>query len=470
MKQADKQKWHHRMTHRIAALLDYNVTSSPSEGQNQDSTIAAAKELSSLFSTKASTLGFWRPENERPGRHFVFAYNYTTFYVKLLSRLQDRTTLEAIAKRVRKNASGLWKYPLVWEETCRAYVSVLRSTGGVEDKLEEKVFSGVGWDEFQAFSARLEAYCNPVPPATGGPAPAVPQHLMLDLFREVVELRRLNMGFGKQTEIDDLLADTYAKLYRDLIPEIMSTESVSASAPAPTTSPSSPSATNATIVVTRTTPPTTTPTATTTNNPMSLRNLMFDELPSTPNGGNSGAATGGTVTPTGSTALQLAANHAKMDSDLPLRGKLTKVARRDVISKASNLFKPAPTGTAAKAGGATSSGAGSQAAQTAAQQLQLEKLQQQQQEKQLAEQQLQQPQKQQTSSGRGSGVISGAGAAKGAPLGDTVFVGGLDGSLDEVMASPPPDGGEDGGEEGDDEREGDGDDPDDDGDVEVMEL
>ena len=429
MKSADKQKWHHRMANRIASLLYKD----PVTGENADhaGVVAAAKEFSSLFTQKASTLAIWRPENERPGRHFVFAYNYTRFYVSLLGKLQDRATLEAVAKRVRKNASGLWRWPEVWEDTLHRYISVLRYTGSVDADLSDNTFGRVGWDEFQAFSARLEAYCNPQPPATGGPAPPAPQHPMLDLFREVVELRRLNMGSGKTPEVDDLLVDAYAKLYRDLLPEIMNVDqqqpgSESSAVTAAEATPSS-SAGNA--------------------NPMHLSNLMFSGADG---GTTSGTATGGTVTPTNptATAAQLAAAHSKIDSDLPLRGKLTKVTKRDVMSKATNLFRAVPA-TTGKGGGVA---------------------------KELKEQQEKQLQAAAASSvgamgKRGSGTLMASGKDK-SLIGDTVVVQPLQAEQgdDSIMASPPPQGGEDGAEEGDDEGAGDDGDDEAEGDGSMVEV
>jgi len=390
---------------------------------------AAAKELSSLFTQKASTLAIWRPENERPGRHFLFAYNYTKFYVSLLEKLQDRATLEAVAKRVRKNASGLWKWPEVWEDTLHRYISVLRSTGSVDADLSDNTFGRVGWDEFQAFSARLEAYCNPQPPPTGGPAPPAPQHPILDLFREVAELRRLNMGSGRTPEVDDLLVDTYAKLYRELLPEIMNVDQ------------QQPGSESYTATVGEAAPSS----SVGNNNPMHLSNLMFSGADG---GTTSGTATGGTVTPTNptATAAQLAAAHSKIDSDLPLRGKLTKVTKRDVMSKATNLFKVAPA-TTGKGGGV-------------AKEL-----------KEQQEKQLQAAAATSSSGRRGSGVAMASGKDK-SPTGDTVVVQALQAEQggSSIMASPLPQGGEDGAEEGDDEGAGEDGDDEAEGDGSLMEV
>ncbi|KAL7269105.1 Histone transcription regulator 3 [Rhizina undulata] len=293
LKSADKPKWHHRMTYR-AARLKY---------EELNDVAGARADLSSLFSNKAAQLSIWRPENERPGRHFVFAFEYTTFYINMLEQLEDSATLDVLAKRVRKGANQFFKHTEIWTTLFVAYIKVLRSTGKVPEQFDEEVFKNVSYDEFNTYSQRLDIYCN-LKEVTS------PTH---DLLQEVFELRRLNAGLAKTPLIDELLADTYAKLYSELIPEILKKLTQESEDRA---------------------------------NPMSLKNVLFDEQ---------------ATDPAASTAVSLAAAHSKLD-DLPIRGKMTKVTRRELVSKASALckvaapkgsnsprLKPTSTGTSANA-------------------------------------------------------------------------------------------------------------------------
>lgn len=289
MRTADKPKWHHRMTHR-AAHLRYDL---------QGDIAGARAEFSTLFSNKAAQLSIWRPENERPGRHFVFASQYTMFYVDLLELLDDRATLEVLAKRVRRLANGLFRHADVWQHVLIAYVKVLRRTGDVADQADEEVFKNVSYDEFNTYSQRLEVYCNLKETGAGSPT--------LELLREVYELRRLNAGLAKTPLVDDLLADTYARLYAELVPEILKQVSH-------------------TTATTATAPTVATPQQQLENesraNPMSLKNLMsFNEEPPVVD-------------------ITLAAAHGKLD-DLPIRGKMTKVTRRELVSRAAFICKVA---------------------------------------------------------------------------------------------------------------------------------
>jgi hypothetical protein len=270
MKSADKQKWHHRMIYRMA-MIRY---------EDLNDVAGARSELSCLFSNKAAQLSIWKPEFERPGRHFVFASRYTILYVTLLEQLGDRATLEILARRVRRVPHGLYRHTDIWSQVFDKYISVLRRTGGVEKGHDEEVFRNITFDDFTTYSQRLDAFCNST--LKDQPSPA------LDLLREVFELRKLNSGLAKNPAIDDLLADAYAKMWGEYVPGIISLETEKQ------------------------------------QNPMSLKNMMFDDTPPPP---PPPASSGDAVS-------------SRIDGDLlPLRGKLTKVTRRELISKATNLCK-----------------------------------------------------------------------------------------------------------------------------------
>jgi len=279
MKAADKQKWHHRMTYRIARLR-YTELKDP---------VGARTEISSLFSNKSAQLAIWRPEHERPGRHFVFASQYTKFHVELLETLGDRATLEIVAKRVRKLPHGLFEHQDMWSFVFDKYITVLRRS--IPLRIEEEVFKDVSFDDFTNCSQKLDNYCNNLKET---------QCSVLDTVREVFELRRLNGGLAKHSSIDDLLADSYAMLWQELVPTIMEAEKSQ-------------------------------------HNPMSLKNMMFDAaLPPPPTQQIPPQTLGPATT---SDPAGTSTGGIKLDLDLPLRAKMTRVSRRELISKATNLCK-----------------------------------------------------------------------------------------------------------------------------------
>ncbi|ORY10417.1 hypothetical protein BCR34DRAFT_515174 [Clohesyomyces aquaticus] len=200
---ADKSGWHHRMTARAAHVIY--------DDSNDTMVAYAAKhELTQQMFTKTMALQVWKPENERPGRHFVYTTRYTRFFVQLLVQTADRTNLEALAKRVRKKPHEFFEHSKLWQELCLSYLKLLRRVGKVPDGHEDAVFKVMNNDEFQLQAARVEVWCQD--PAS--------QHPVLDVLREAIELKRLNNGLMKPLLIDDLIGDTYALLYATVGPTL----------------------------------------------------------------------------------------------------------------------------------------------------------------------------------------------------------------------------------------------------------
>ncbi|KAI9831553.1 MAG: hypothetical protein M1819_004783 [Sarea resinae] len=204
LRSADKSNWHHRMVARAAYIIHDEAP------EEITSAMGAKHEFMQQIFTKTMALQVWKPEHERPGRHFVYTSRYMTFFVGVLGQLSDRASLEALVKRLRKKPSEYMNHTRVWQAACTVYLKVLRRVGEIPTGHEDTVFKSINHEDFQASSARLEAWCKL--PTTSSPA--------LDTLREVVELKRLNNGLMKSTLIDDLIADTYARLYEEEVPQI----------------------------------------------------------------------------------------------------------------------------------------------------------------------------------------------------------------------------------------------------------
>ncbi|CAG8233081.1 unnamed protein product [Penicillium salamii] len=194
-KSADKSNWHHRMSTKAAHIL-YD------EQRNASAALAAKQELSQIF-TKTLTIQVWRPEFERPGRHFVYTTRYVYFFVSLLDQLDDRTSLDQLLRRVRKKQGDFFLHSKLWEDCCLTYAQLIRRAAKINEGHEEGVFKPIGWEEFSTKTARLESL-----PQLGAESQPI-----LELLREALELKKLNNNFMKITMFEDLIADLYARLY-----------------------------------------------------------------------------------------------------------------------------------------------------------------------------------------------------------------------------------------------------------------
>lgn len=164
---------------------------------------AAKHELTQQIFTKTMAIQVWKPEHERPGRHFVYTTRYTRFFLQLLVQLDDRPNLEVLARRVRKKPHEFFDHSKLWQDVCGAYTQLLRRAGKVPQGNEDIVFKSLSHDEFVPRASRLEAWAQS--PETKDP--------LLDVLRDALELKRLNAKLMKDTLFDDLIGDTYATLY-----------------------------------------------------------------------------------------------------------------------------------------------------------------------------------------------------------------------------------------------------------------
>lgn len=202
LRSADKSNWHHRMTFRAATIIY--------EDSDRDllGAMGSKHELTQQMFTKTMQMQVWKPENERPGRHFVYTSRYLRFFVGILVQTKDRQNLEALVRRLRRKPHDFFDHTKLWQETCLAYLKLLRQAGQVPEGYEDHVFKSMNHEDFSTKSAKLEAWCHA--PTTSSTT--------LEILRDVIELKKLNNGLMKPTLIDDLLCDTYAKLYEDASP------------------------------------------------------------------------------------------------------------------------------------------------------------------------------------------------------------------------------------------------------------
>ncbi|KAI9704252.1 MAG: Histone transcription regulator 3 [Candelina mexicana] len=205
LRTADKANWHHRIIARAAHVI-YDDSA-----DDITAAMGAKHEFTQQIFTKTLTLQVWKPENERAGRHYVCTSEYVTFFVQLLLQLNDRASLEALVKRVRRRPNDFFRHHKVWRDICHSYLKLLRRVGQVPEGHEDTIFKAINHDEFGIYSSRLEDWCQH--PDTASPT--------LDILRDVVELKRINNNLMKSTYIDDLIVDTYAKLYEMVVPDIV---------------------------------------------------------------------------------------------------------------------------------------------------------------------------------------------------------------------------------------------------------
>ncbi|QSZ29008.1 hypothetical protein DSL72_003518 [Monilinia vaccinii-corymbosi] len=200
LRNADKPHWHHRMIARVA-----NILYDESKPDYVQASAARIEFRESIF-TKAMSMQVWKPEVERPGRHFVYMQRYAVFMARLLFVLNDKTNMELLAKRVRKRAVDFFKFSDVWNECCTIYLKLIRKAASIPANVDE-VFRGISQEVFDAYSERLNDSIKD----------GSLSHPALDALRETVELKKLNNNLTKPTPIDDMINDIWAVLYIQVV-------------------------------------------------------------------------------------------------------------------------------------------------------------------------------------------------------------------------------------------------------------
>ncbi|KAL8968608.1 MAG: hypothetical protein Q9183_002384 [Haloplaca sp. 2 TL-2023] len=205
LRSADKANWYHRMVVRAARTL---FDGSP----NDPIALRAAKsELSQQIFTKTMNVQVWKPELERPGRHFVYTRRYAQFFLRLLHDLKERGGIEALGRKIRRKAGEFFKHGSLWQETCMAHLLLLRQYCLVPTELADSVWKNISHDLFVQNADRLEAWAHL--PSTESP--------MIDVLREAIELKKTNGNLMKPALIEDLIADVYAHLHQTMVPELI---------------------------------------------------------------------------------------------------------------------------------------------------------------------------------------------------------------------------------------------------------
>ncbi|KAA8916845.1 hypothetical protein TRICI_000964 [Trichomonascus ciferrii] len=200
IKAADKKRWQHRPSYRLAKIF---------EGVYGDIN-RAKEEMAPFFQVRTTTktpLHIWKPELERPGQHFVFTYQYIVYYVRLLGITKDTTALTTLSKKLRKFSSGMAKHGDAWDYTCSVTILSMKETLSIQERFSEQYIPVLNFDQFDSTSQQLQKDLEgkkELPYIVGA-------------LNYAAELRRLNSGQGSTGPTDDLFVSVYLKLYQEFV-------------------------------------------------------------------------------------------------------------------------------------------------------------------------------------------------------------------------------------------------------------
>lgn len=195
----DKKGWYHKPVYKMASI---HLNDLEQHG-------IARELMSKFFSLKSSSRTFlqlWKPEHERPGKHFVYMYQYTQLFIKLLRLNSDLSSLISLLPKVRKANSTMVSLYFAWERICSATCNLVRRTCLIADGFVERFLCMNSYALFM-YSAKAAVEKT----KTAGLTKDVEPYLLYLVVLN--EARKLNNGFGPTSLIDDTTCAVFLIIY-----------------------------------------------------------------------------------------------------------------------------------------------------------------------------------------------------------------------------------------------------------------
>ncbi|KAL3231533.1 Histone transcription regulator 3 [Nakaseomyces bracarensis] len=155
----DKKKWQHQPYYFLAKIHF-----------EEFGDINKAKEcMDNLVSIKAvnkNLVNIWKPDFERPGQHFVFTYTYVMFYLELLKKDQDPTSIGLVTKKLRRFSSGMAYVSKASEIATSYFLACVSEKYKLMDKAEVELYMSTVYSaDFMPYSDEIIAKLkdNPLP-------------------------------------------------------------------------------------------------------------------------------------------------------------------------------------------------------------------------------------------------------------------------------------------------------------------
>lgn len=196
----DKRAWYHKPHYRMAKIYKDDL----------DDTSMAKEIMTKFFAAKGSSKTFlqlWKPEFERPGKHFVYMYQYTQFYIDLLTQKSNLSLLAQLFPKLRKANSTMISLNVAWESVCLAVCNLVRYVTAIEDNSVDFFLFHNSHQQFTLLARKT--------------VEAVVAEGITDKNRELLcylyifnDMKKQNNGFGPASLIDDTLCALFIMLHK----------------------------------------------------------------------------------------------------------------------------------------------------------------------------------------------------------------------------------------------------------------
>ncbi|KAK5960234.1 Hir3p PWA37_002730 [Arxiozyma heterogenica] len=143
----DKKNWHHRLQYRMARIYFEQF-------KDYQKALELMDKFISIRSNK-SLINIWKPDLERPGKHFVYTYQYVIFYVDLLVKKGDFNSIGIIIRKIRRFGSAMAYVNNAIDYSIKRYIDCVYQKLNVNDKYIETLLPNLNYNEFLSASEEL---------------------------------------------------------------------------------------------------------------------------------------------------------------------------------------------------------------------------------------------------------------------------------------------------------------------------
>ena len=144
----DKKKLQHRPQYRIAKILYH-------EFKDIDGALEEMENMVSIKNSK-NLINIWKPEYERPGKHFVYAHDYLVFFITLLLEKNDFNGIALVIKKVRRFGAGVAYVNEVNDFAVKSYNECIHKILQIPDKRYiETLLPSLSYQDFLNVSKQL---------------------------------------------------------------------------------------------------------------------------------------------------------------------------------------------------------------------------------------------------------------------------------------------------------------------------
>lgn len=198
---SDRKNWQHRAKYRLARVL-YD------EYKDVDGAAVIMSNFISLKSVNKQLVLIWKPEAERPGKHFLYTYQYIRFYIELLKAKKDINSLITMMPKLRRSSSIMVNLYSAWEFLCSTICKMMRNALSVGDSFlyTDHFINNLS---YLVFTTNVKSMLESLE-KNGVPSDLIPH---LCFLHGANDMKKSNNGYGPTSFIDDTIVTIFFKIY-----------------------------------------------------------------------------------------------------------------------------------------------------------------------------------------------------------------------------------------------------------------